>query len=246
MQEGTVDFREFKYTPEDLLFHFHEERNRARMHSFSEVSELVLHDLTNPLAVVKFCIDQLELNPNLLKEKPQYLEKIKNNLDRAFDIIDSFRTIVRKATHSESSRFDASHKAAVKLIQAQYKDADKSLTINFDPSLEGIMIRIPQFDAVFALDTIYRILLAQTPADSATVLSLRKESLSKGMLNITISTNSNSTTAVEGTSLLNLFNLRVINQQLSTFGGHVDTLDKSLTECAGTNLRIGLPLEVGK
>lgn len=246
MQDGSLDFRNLNYSSEELALYFKEERNRARMHSFSEVSELVLHDLTNPLAVARFCVEQLEINPDLVKEKPQYLEKIKYNLDRAFEIIASFKTIVRDVSHQHFCRFDASHNAVVKLIQAQYKDAQKELTVILDSSLEGVLVRIPQFDTVFILDTIYRILLSNTPLESGTILKVKKESLSNDKVFLKISSNSKSISTIEVKGLLNLFNLRVISQQLINYGGHVGSVDKSLTECAGTNLRIGLPLEVGE
>jgi signal transduction histidine kinase len=250
MMESFIQNFEHTYSHDDLLAHVKLERNRARLHSLSEVSELVLHDLTNPLAVVKFCIEQLETNPNLLTEKPHYLEKLKTNLDRAFDIIDSFRTVVRRDKDTEWCRLDACHKAAVKIIQSQLKQDLQSLIVDFDPSLEGKLIQVPQFDAVFILDTIYRILLFENPhsAQDQLYLEVKNEGRNEKELIISLKTNSmcDLDLSKSGSNRVNLFNLRAIHQQLVTYGGHVGSLDKSLTDNSGTILKIGLPsLDIG-
>lgn len=237
------------YDQEELLHHLHFERERARQHSLSEVSELVLHDLTNPLSVVKFCIDQLETNPELLLQKPQYLDKLKTNLDRAFNIIDSFRAVVRPDSGATSSRIDFCHKAAIKMNLAKLRERQHVLSVNFDSSLEGIVIGIPHFEMVYFIDTIYRMMIFDNPRDvmSPISLTIKKEGIDHGLLSVRLSSN---------VSLLDLFgerestdtgsfnslNLRAIQQQLHSFGGGIELLQRSPNESTETSIRIRLPL----
>lgn len=233
-----------------LLNHFHQERERARQHSLSEVSDLVLHDLTNPLSVVKFCLEQLETNPGLLLQRPQYLEKMKNNLDRAFGIIDSFRAVVRAEHATTTGRLDLCHRAATRLILNQFKMDQQFLTIDFDSALEGVSVRVPHFELVYFLETLYRLILGQSTETASPVLqlSVKKDSIIGDQLTLLITnrgtpdaTNS-TTTDLTLNDVLEAINFRAIQTQLSNYGGSIELLSEFATSTTKAAIRIYLPL----
>jgi hypothetical protein len=229
----------------DLFAQFNIESRRVRQCSFSEVSELILHDLTNPLAVVKFCVEQLETNPQLIVQKPQYLEKIKTNIDRAFSIIDSFREVVRQDPNGGGHcRIDSCHRAATKLQMFYDVNKRQTLIFEFDPSLDGMTVSIPHFETVFILDTIYQILLTGVSAHQKVILKITKDSMNEGFVTIRVDALSDAPMCWDSPELSPsiLYNFRAINAQIAKFEGKIEILNKSLTQTTGTNILIRLPL----
>ena len=233
----------------DWLGQLHEIRSRARQHSFSEVSELVLHDLKKPLAVVKFCIDQLDANPSLLTQKPQYLEKIKTNLDRAFQIIESFGAVVRADVSSQHSRYDVCHKAAIKILNSSLKELDPILIVEFDPSLEGVVLPIPHFEVVHLLETLYRFLVVESHLSKSPqlCLSVTKDSVVDGILTVLVATNTTKPLMSledhhDVLPRFNSLNIRAIQQQLQAYGGDFEQLPQSTSQEIQMAIRLRLPL----
>ena len=195
-------------------------------------------------SVLKFCIDQIELNPELIIQKPHYLEKLKVNLDRAFNIIDSFRSIIRKDQNNASTQLDQTHDSVIKslLDELNYKIINQ--TIYFDPSLESLKLKMSQFDAVFLLDTIYRNLIFESITNENLELSIIKEYMDEKLLYITISSNKNSEITPKNSNELsrNLLNLQVITQQLHSIGGIIGPIKIPENKSCGLFIRVGLPL----
>lgn len=257
------------YNQDALLSHFIDERLRTRQHSLNEVSELILHDLMNPLAVLKFCLDQLETNPQLFNDKPQYIEKLRTNLDRVFGLIEKFRQVVKPELTEDWSRFDNCHRSVIKLIRAQLKDSleatstsplsanplavntvtENSLHVEVEPSLEGIELMMPHFETVFLLDTLYRYVLnlsgAKPTAPKAPLsLAVKREDSSDDFLILEISSNANRNTIgnKNASDLLQLINLEALFKRSLAYGVQLENLKNMNTDGKGTKLRIVLPI----
>jgi hypothetical protein len=135
------------------------------------------------------------------------------------------------------------------MIHHHLKTEGRSLTVNFDASLEGIAIKIPHFELVYLLDTLYRLLLDHTSSegDHSFELEIKKEEIRGGLLSLSLSTNGaswlfdfNSNSDIE--HLLQSLNLKAITQQINSYAGAIEFEPPSPASTTKATIRIYLPL----
>lgn len=134
------------------------EASASRYQALGEISALVAHDLSGPLHVVKFCIEQIERDPEKAVA-PRYVEQLKTNVAAAVSLIDSLRARLRNPEASDvaGSAFMDSHRHVLRLLETQFgaKGFSKILW-SVDPRLLNARLEISPVDLTHVLDNLYR------------------------------------------------------------------------------------------
>lgn len=129
---------------------------RSRFRTLGEISGLIAHDLSSPLHVIQFCVDQAFENSHLL-EQPEYRRRLRSNIDRSISLVNSLRAKVRNVdTDTGTTSFVDAHRQTLEVLHTHYRNQLMAkLKINLDPKLEKLTTSIPRIDLIQILDNLY-------------------------------------------------------------------------------------------
>ena len=128
----------------------------SRFRALGGISALVVHDLSGPLHVMRFCIDQLNDKCDSAKA-PTYLEKLAQNSERALDLVSSLRAYLRTERGPiEGTVFEEAHNHVMKYLNTQYAaTAYDKITIIVDEKVYSLCFRLVKADLVHILHNLY-------------------------------------------------------------------------------------------
>lgn len=143
---------------QELTHWIFRESEHSRHAAMGEISGLVVHDMSAPLHVVRFCSDQIRENPDLARD-PRYIDKLTSNVRRSIELIDSLRAYLKSPElgNPRASLKDA-HSDALRLLGSQLlKDEMSRLKIELAPELSTLQLRLPRADLIHVLLNLYSI-----------------------------------------------------------------------------------------
>lgn len=133
------------------------EAEKSRYQALGEISALVAHDLSGPLHVSQYCLDEVErLAPDESLQK--YMNQMRLNLSMAIELVTSLRTRLKNEhPKSDSTQFEGIHQHTLRLLKTQFgAHVVEKIKIDLDPRLLGISLVIPPIDLMQILDNLYR------------------------------------------------------------------------------------------
>ncbi len=161
MFEGTYNSLAKKLNDyEQELSHWvvsHAEKNRFQV--TGEIAGLVMHDLSAPLNVIKFCTDEVEQDPAAFQKKPKYLEYLISNTDNAIGLIESLRSFLRNEKLGEQSQitnFNEVMNVCLRLLQTQFASQGfNDVIFQFSDELKKTNIAMSRPDLIHVFMNIY-------------------------------------------------------------------------------------------
>jgi signal transduction histidine kinase len=148
------------------------EAEKTRYRTLGEMSALIAHDMTGPLHVVKFCIEQIKEEPEKSKDT-RYMLHLAENLNRVLDLIDSLRARLKDSNKNQGGvSVQEAHSHVVRLLETQYSSSKEFNRIKFevDPDLQNLHLPMSRVDLIHIIDNIYRNsienMMAQNSTDS--------------------------------------------------------------------------------
>lgn len=130
------------------------EADRSMYQMLGEVSALIVHDISGPLHVVKFCVDQLKENPGKIYDS-KYIQHLSENVTRATELIDSLRARLKNPEGTKGCTLAEAHSHVMKFLRTQFEELEK-IRFSMDPGLETLVLRISRVDLIHLLDNLYR------------------------------------------------------------------------------------------
>lgn len=133
------------------------ESHKSRYRALGEMSSLIAHDLTAPLHVIKFCMNSIRENPDLINNS-KYIENISLNVERANELVVAMRARVKDPDNNQLvSDFSSTHKQVLRLLETQFHAKDfRDIDFQVDPALDEISFRLSRSDLIHILENIYR------------------------------------------------------------------------------------------
>jgi signal transduction histidine kinase len=139
---------------------FHE-AERSRYETLGEISGLVAHDLSSPLLVTNYCLEELRRKyPG--EDDAIYFEQMQLNVSQAIKLVTSLRARLKNTpdTNTESS-FQEVHQHVWRLLETQFGARGLArVTLDLDPAVMLLKCGLPQMDLMHILDNLYRNSLA--------------------------------------------------------------------------------------
>jgi signal transduction histidine kinase len=125
---------------------------QSRFRALGETSGLIVHDLSTPLQVIAFCAGQLIEDPRRISN-PRYLDQMKQNTERALELIDSWRAYLRhQTTGSPNANLKEALEHVCKLLATQIEPhLYNSVKIVMDPQMADVNVAIPRAEMIHIL-----------------------------------------------------------------------------------------------
>lgn len=128
---------------------------QIRLEILGEIASLVIHDLSSPLHVVKFCADQIKADP-VQAVNPKYQTHLSTNVDRCVELVNSLRAYLRSQAADSPSLATANvgdaFMAVRRLLEMQFAERGFSqINFLFSDTLAELELAIPQPDLVHIL-----------------------------------------------------------------------------------------------
>jgi signal transduction histidine kinase len=134
------------------------EAEKSRYRALGEMSGLIAHDLSGPLHVARFCVNQIEEDPQILRNDRRYLEQLSINLDQAIGLTTSIQARIKNSnSNSKQVSILEAHDHVVRLLKIQFNIKEFSdINIKFDQALSSIHVKLQRVDLIHILDNLYR------------------------------------------------------------------------------------------
>jgi signal transduction histidine kinase len=117
----------------------------------------MVHDMNQPLHVLKFCFEEIRRNPEQLGN-PEFQNQIELNLNRIHSMTDSFRHYIRgDSTAKTGSPFRESYHDVMQLVRTQFKPTELSrIRFDFDADFADVRVDVNGPDLIHILDNLIR------------------------------------------------------------------------------------------
>lgn len=134
-----------------------QETEKSRFRALGEMAALVVHDLSSPLTVVRFCVTELEESPARINDA-RYMKFLSANVDRAIALIQAIRSRFKAVpTRQDSVPFREGHENVWNLLSTQFYDSGFSkISVEWDNTLDQLVLKMNQIDLTHILDNLYR------------------------------------------------------------------------------------------
>jgi signal transduction histidine kinase len=157
--ERTFNFliKRLKESEQELAALVLQNAEKGRFKALGEISALVAHDLSAPIHVLGFCIDQLRENPDRIND-PRYMEQLVRNAQRSTELITSLRARFKNSTTEKGiATVSESHGLATGLLRTQFLESDfQNFEIILNIPQPEPRVAIPRSDLIQVLDNLYR------------------------------------------------------------------------------------------
>lgn len=133
------------------------ETEKSRFTAIGEISALIAHDLSTPLHVIQYCVDELKTNPKA-STSPRFLKQLGMNTDQMLELVNTLRAHLRNPDQKIAScYFGDAHHYVVRLLETQFhrKDTDK-ICFFIDPQLHSANIKLARVDLIHILQNLYK------------------------------------------------------------------------------------------
>jgi len=169
-----------------------QQAEKSRFRTLGEISTLIAHDLSSPLHVIRFCVDELKTDPRKI-EKADYLNQLTQNVESCENLINSLRARFKnKVEEKSNASFMEVHAYVVPLLKTQFHTEQfQSISFEVDPVLNSFSFDLPQIDLVHILDNLYRNSVENLLGNSVSQpkISVKCHSVSEGSVQIAITDN---------------------------------------------------------
>lgn len=130
---------------------------KTRFRTLGEMSALIAHDMTGPLHVIKFCIEQIKVDPEKARDA-RYMNQLGDNLTRILELIEALRARLKNTNeHRRETQFLEAHQYVNRLLETQYSTKEFSrIIIDVDPALHALTVPMTRVDLIHVLDNLYR------------------------------------------------------------------------------------------
>ncbi len=134
-----------------------QESEKSRYQVLGEISGLIAHDLSAPLHVTQYCINEIK-EKNLGADAHKYIEQMGMNVTQAIELISSLRARLKNSPEAgDRADFNETHQHIIRLLGTQFSArAVQRIAINLDPRVATLNLAIPRMDLMQILDNIYR------------------------------------------------------------------------------------------
>lgn len=164
------------------------EAEKSRYQVLGEMSARLAHDLSGPLHVARFCVNELadQVDP---ERRKTYLNHLSANVQKAADLVTSLRARLKNPEENPVgvTYFDA-HVHVLRLLEAQFAPKEfLQVAIDLDPAVRDLSFRIQRVDLIQILDNLYRnsiqnLLSNRIPSPQLRISLLERESSRAVML----------------------------------------------------------------
>ena len=161
----------------------------AKFKTLGEISAFVVHDLSNPVNSLQFCIDEITNNP-AKASNPDYKNILKANIDKCNTLISSLRAFIRRGSGTEEfGTLGYIHDVTVNILRTQYqRDFFDSVKFNLAENCSGTVFAMPVPELTQVLDNLYHnclnVFLKHSTTNPVVSISLRSDAGDKISLNI--------------------------------------------------------------
>lgn len=147
--------RRLKNYEEELSSWVISETEESRFRSLGQISGLVIHDLNTPLHVIQFCVDELQENPEKIRN-PKFLNQLDTNIKRSSELVTSLRAFLRNPELNEKSTIILEAQGYVtNLLKTQFKVPDGCYIV-LDPELQNVCISFPRITFINILYNLFK------------------------------------------------------------------------------------------
>jgi len=123
----------------------------SRFRALGEISALIVHDLSAPLHVIRFCTEELRNHPERFKDG-RYIEQLSVNGKRSLELIDSLKGYLRNTGGSVGVELGDAYRDARRLLESQFFTEDfKKITFDTDAASLRLKLRIAKADLIHIL-----------------------------------------------------------------------------------------------
>jgi signal transduction histidine kinase len=169
------------------------EAEKSRYRTLGEMSGLIAHDLSGPLHVARFCVSQIEENPEAAISNKKYIEQLAINLDQALGLTTSLRAKLKNPVNRpQSVSIVEAHSHVLRVLTTQFStELFNQVEIRFDPALDIVELQIQRVDLIHILDNIYKNSFENMICNSVAspYLSIRLDEVKEGKARILIEDN---------------------------------------------------------
>jgi signal transduction histidine kinase len=165
---------------------------QSRFRALGETSGLIVHDLGAPLQVVAFCAEQIVEDPSRA-QNPRYVEQLQQNIQRALDLIQSWRAYLKnQKTNEQNAGLDDAFSHVKKLLATQIEPFQyNSVRLEFDAKLKSVSLKIPRAELIHILVNLlsnsFNNLIQNQISDA--VITLKQVELDDGAIVLSITDN---------------------------------------------------------
>lgn len=137
-----------------MVFH---EAEKSRYEALGEISGLVAHDLSAPLHVTQYCLEELR-QKHVTEDNQKYFEQMHLNVSQAINLVTSLRARLKNTPGDGNiSAFEETHQHVWRLLETQFGvHALGRIAVDLDPAVAKLNFAIPRIDLMQILDNLYR------------------------------------------------------------------------------------------
>lgn len=137
---------------EELFRWINYQAEDSRLRAIGEVSALIVHELSAPIHVIQFCVEELSHNPERIGDA-RYLEQLSTNGKRSLELIETLRAYLRGPSMPDAvSDFDEAYRDAIRFVEGQVSSRELSrIRIVFQPEPKVGRLKISKGDLVHVL-----------------------------------------------------------------------------------------------
>lgn len=149
-----------KSSEQELASFLFQEAEKSRYRALGEMSALIAHDLSSPLHVVQYCVEELQDSDAEMGGTAQrkYLDPLAKNVARAIDLINSLKARIRSSVEtSTSASFLDVHEHVIYILDTYFSNEGfKKIRFEVDPRMGGLILFLSRVELIQILDNIYR------------------------------------------------------------------------------------------
>mgnify|MGYP001574185699 CR=1 FL=1 len=135
------------------------ESDQSRFRTLGEVAGLVVHDLSSPLHVVKYCTDLIRGDPQKVTDGTLFL-RIERSLDKAVNLVQSLRAYLKDGQNGASLiRFAEAHDYVLQVLGLEFQSKlprQLNEVISVREGVGSVALRCYRIDLIQILDNLYR------------------------------------------------------------------------------------------
>lgn len=127
----------------------------SRYQALGEMAGLVVHDLSTPLHIIRFCLEQIEETREPSQER--YFQQLQRSSQRAVELVESLRAYIRNPREKEVSvTYSDAQGHVMRLLEVQfYSRGLSNVEFEIDCGLTGLSLRLAKADLIHVLINLY-------------------------------------------------------------------------------------------
>lgn len=128
---------------------FRAEQNRY--HAIGELSSMVIHEMSSPLHIMRFCTEQIKNNKGTIN--PRYVDELYKGSHRCHQLILSLRAFLKGSAGRENeSEFSELFEHVQRLLKVRYfSKGFKAVRFHIDEDILSLKPRMSQADLIYTL-----------------------------------------------------------------------------------------------